>query len=141
METPALVFQNQSFADVLKNRSSLKVHKIRRKTTVLKSLLQSSFRFTACNIIKKETSAKIFFCALCEIFKNTFLTEHHRMTVSCVYLCILRNFSEHLHRTPPGNCSFHVQGFRPAHTLKNYFTGAFQAFCTKTRSSHSKEFI
>ena len=31
-----------------------------------------SFRFPACNFIKKETLAKMFFCEFCTIFKNIF---------------------------------------------------------------------
>ena len=30
----------------------------------------------ACNFIKKEILAKVFFCEFCEISKNTFFTEH-----------------------------------------------------------------
>ena len=30
----------------------------------------------ACNFIKKETLAQVFFCEFCEISKNTFFTEH-----------------------------------------------------------------
>ena len=30
----------------------------------------------ARNFIKKETLAKVWFCEICEIFKNTFFTEH-----------------------------------------------------------------
>ena len=66
------------------------------------------------------------------------------MTASSVYLRILRSFSKHLfYRTPMGNCLFHVQviEFQPPDTVKNYFTSAFQAFYTRTRSSHSKTFI
>ena len=36
------------------------------------SLLQAK----ACNFIKKETLAQVFSCKFCEIFKNTFFTEH-----------------------------------------------------------------
>ena len=32
----------------------------------------------ACNFIKKETLAQVFSCELCEISKNTFLTENLR---------------------------------------------------------------
>ena len=35
----------------------------------------------ACNFIK-ETPAQVFFCEYCEIFKNTFFTEHLRETAS-----------------------------------------------------------
>ena len=30
----------------------------------------------ACNFIKKETLAKVLFFEFCEIFRNTFSTEH-----------------------------------------------------------------
>ena len=33
-------------------------------------------RCCACNFIKKETLAQVFFCEFCEISKNTFFTEH-----------------------------------------------------------------
>ena len=36
----------------------------------------------ACNFIKKETLAQVFSCKFCEIFKNTFLTEHLQLTAS-----------------------------------------------------------
>ena len=37
---------------------------------------------------------------------------------------------------------FHVQvaEFQPPDTVKNYFTGTFQAFYTRSRSSHAKAF-
>ena len=34
------------------------------------------------NFIKKETLAQVFSCEICEIFKNTFLTEHLWLTAS-----------------------------------------------------------
>ena len=36
----------------------------------------------ACNFIKKEALAQVFSCEFCEIFKNTFFTEHLRTTTS-----------------------------------------------------------
>ena len=35
-----------------------------------------------CNFIKKDTLAQVFSCEFCEIFKNTFFTEHLRTTAS-----------------------------------------------------------
>ena len=32
----------------------------------------------ACNFIKKETLAQVFYCEFCEIPKNAILTEHRR---------------------------------------------------------------
>ena len=63
------------------------------------------------------------------------------MTASSVSLRILRSFSEHLfNRAPLGNCLFRVQvgEFQPPDTVKNYFISTFQAFYTRTTSSHSK---
>ena len=34
-----------------------------------------------------------------------------------------------------------IAEFQPADTMKNYFTDAFQAFCTRASSSHLKAFI
>ena len=51
------------------------------------------------------------------------------------------SFSEHLfYRAPLRNCLNHVQfaEFQPPDTVKNYFASAFQAFYTRTTSSHSK---
>ena len=56
------------------------------------------------------------------------------MPVYHCFLCLfvnLRSFSEHLFDTALlGNCLFPVQAveFEPADTVKNYFTGASQAF-------------
>ena len=36
----------------------------------------------ACNFIKKETLAKVFSWEFCEIFKDTFFTEHLWTTAS-----------------------------------------------------------
>ena len=62
-------------------------------------------------------------------------------SASYVYLRILESFLEHLfYRAPLGNCLFHgqVAGFQPPDTVKKYFTSAFQAFYTRTTSSHLK---
>ena len=36
----------------------------------------------ACNFIKEETLTQVFSCEFCEIFKNTFFTEHLWATAS-----------------------------------------------------------
>ena len=38
----------------------------------------------ACNIIKKEIVAQVRSCEFCEIFKNTFFTEHLLTTASII---------------------------------------------------------
>ena len=103
-----------------------------------------SFRFPACNFIKKKTPAKMFICEFCKIFKNVFRQKHLRMTASCIYLWILRSFSDHLFYKPPlGNRLFHLQvaESQPPHAVKKYFRCAFQAFYTKrTRNCYWKVF-
>ena len=37
---------------------------------------------SACNFVKKETLAQVFSSEFYKIFKNTFLTEHLRVTAS-----------------------------------------------------------
>ena len=39
--------------------------------------------------IKKETLAQVFFCEFCEISKNTFLTEHLRVTASDIRMQVV----------------------------------------------------
>ena len=51
-------------------------------------------------------------------------------------------FSEHFfYKSPLRNCLFHEQvaEFQPLDMVKKYFKGVFQAFYTRTRSSHSKK--
>ena len=83
-----------------------------------------SFRFPASNFIKKETPEKMLICEFCNIFKNIFRQKHIRMAASCVYLWILRSFSDHLfYRAPLGNCLFHLQiaQFQPPNTVKKSY--------------------
>ena len=71
------------------------------------------------------------------------------MTASCVYLLILRSFSDHLfYRAPLGNCLFHLQvtQFQLPHTVKKCFYNkeshkSFSRIYTRRRSSHSKAFM
>ena len=68
------------------------------------------------------------------------MTGHLRMTASCIYLWIFRCGSDHLfYRVPLGNL-FQVQvaRFQPPDTGTRYFTSAFQACYTRTKSSYSK---
>ena len=47
---------------------------------IKKSALKNKVACLRPVIIKKETLAQVFSCEFCEIFKNTFLTEHFRVT-------------------------------------------------------------
>ena len=51
-----------------------------------KHLYQSFF-------LKNETLAEVFFCEFCEIFKNTFFTEHLRATASVSL--VIKKFNFH----------------------------------------------
>ena len=42
-------------------------------------------RLAACNFIKKGTVAQVFSCEFCEIFKNTYFTEHVWTTASLIH--------------------------------------------------------
>ena len=48
------------------------------------SCTRVSFLIKAYNFIKKETLAQVFSCEFCEIFKNTFFTEHLWTTASSI---------------------------------------------------------
>ena len=39
--------------------------------------------------IKKDTPTQVFSYEFCEIFKNTFFTEHHRITASVYYESVI----------------------------------------------------
>ena len=49
-------------------------------------------KLQACNFIKKDALAQEFSCEFCEIFKNTFFTEHLWVSVSVKY----QSFGLHL---------------------------------------------
>ena len=106
-----------------------------------------SFRFPVCNFIKKEIPAKVFFCEFCKIFKNIFSFDGTPPNDCFLSLSVsFEKFSRTLllqSSFPQGNCLFHVHvaEFQPPDTVKNYFTGSFQAFSSRTKSSHSKAFI
>ena len=86
----------------------------------------------------------MFFCEFCKIFKDIFSFDR---TPPDDGLCLSVNF-ETFFRTllllsTLGKLLFSVKvaEFQPPDTVKNYFTGAFQAFHTRSRSSHWKAFI
>ena len=96
----------------------------------------------SATLLKKRFPQRSFSVNFAKHLFKHLLTEHLQMTA--VYLWILRSLSEHLfYRATLRNCLFHVQvaEFQQTDTVKNYFTGAFQAFYTRARSSRSKAFI
>ena len=67
--------QKKSFADVLQNRCSWKFRNVHRKAPVLESLFNKHAGLKTCNFFKKRLK-HVFSCKICDIFKNTFFTEH-----------------------------------------------------------------
>ena len=61
----------------------LTMHKVSVKDVTEETAHQLGSKVACqCNFIKKETLAQVFYCKFCEIFKNTFVTEHLRATAS-----------------------------------------------------------
>ena len=100
-------------------RCSLKKGVLRKFSKFIgKQLCQSLFfnkvaglRPQACNFIRKETLAQIFSCEFCEIFKNTFFTEHLRTTASTI-------------------------SWKSRRTLKNCFVSSYPSFARRSGVSH-----
>ena len=79
------------------------------------------------------------------MFSNIFSFDR-TLSDDC-FFCLSVNFETFfrtlLLNSAPGKQLFCVQvaEFQPPDTVKNYFTGAFQAFYSRLRISHSKAFI
>ena len=102
------------------------------------------FRFPDYNFIKKETPEKIFSCEFCKISKTIFSFDGIPPD-DCLF-CLSANFEKFfrtlLLSSTSGKLLFYVQVAEfQSDIVKNYFTGAFQAFYARSRSSHSKVFI
>ena len=120
---------------------SCKIYEIFKNTFLtehLQRLLLTVSGFQLVALLKKRLRQRCFPVNIRKCLRTSF----DRMPASCVYLWILRSFFR-FYRAPMGNCLFHVQvaEFQPADTVKSYFTGAFQAFYNRTRSSLSQAFI
>ena len=88
----------------------------------------------------------MFFCKFWTIFQNIF--SFGRSPPDDCFFCLSVNFEETFFRifllqSTSAKLLFYVQvsEFQPTDTVKNYFTGAFQAFYTGLRSSNSKTLI
>ena len=64
---PPKVFYRKIY---LKNSQNLQENPCTRVSFLIK------LQVSACNFIKKETLAQVFYCEFCEIFESTFFTEH-----------------------------------------------------------------
>ena len=80
-----------------------------------------SFRFPACNFIKKGTPAKMFFCEICKIFKNIFL-QNTSGWLLLVFTCNFEKFFRSpIFTAPARNSLFHVQvaEFQPPDKIRS----------------------
>ena len=69
-----------------------------------KHLCQSLFfKPQACNFIKKETLAQVFFCEFCDISKNTFFTEDLLATTSDEHSLMCSCTSKNNNEQTPNN--------------------------------------
>ena len=77
-------------------------------TQHLQSLLLEVVVFQPATLLKKRLQQRCFCVNFAKFLRKSFLlTEHLWMTACCLYLWILRSFSEHfIYRAPPGNCYF-----------------------------------
>ena len=57
------------------------------------------FRPKACNFIEKGSLVHMFSCEFCEISKNTFFTEHLRVTASGYFYPMGKILDKHLWNT------------------------------------------
>ena len=76
-------------------------------------------------------------------FAKFLRTSFVRTPPSDCFFSLSANFEKFVGTPLLYNPLFHVKvaQFQLVDTVKNYFTGAFQAFYTKNRSSHLKAFI
>ena len=92
-----------------KKRCSWKFRKIHRKTLQNQGLFLISCRLRPATLLKRGPLVQVFSCGFCDIFKNTFFTEHLWTTASGYsrtlfhgYLCII------LQRCWKPGCLFNV---------------------------------
>ena len=74
----------------------LKISQSSQENTCARVPFLIKLQVEACNFIRKETLTQVFSCKFCEIFKNTFCTEHllandsvRVISPSCVFTSIL----------------------------------------------------
>ena len=102
---PEVFFKNvvlKNFAKFTRKHLHWSCRSSHRRFSIKKGVLKNFAKFTGkhlcqgvlfnkMRLIKNETLAQAFCCEFCEIFKNTFFTEHLRMTAfavaNCTYKC------------------------------------------------------
>ena len=106
------------------------------RTICFTAAASAGLRFPTCNFVKNETPVKMFFCEFYEICKSIFwLNTPGWLLFVFIWKCWEAfqkiSFIETL--IPCTSAEF-----QPPDTERNYFTSSFQAFYTRTTSSHSK---
>ena len=105
-------------------------------TEHLQWLLLTVSGFQPATLLKKRLQQKRFSVSFAKFLRTSFdrTPKHQRVTASCVYLWILRSFSDHLfYRAPLGKCFLHVQvaEFQPPDTIKSFSQVLFKHFIQK----------
>ena len=80
-------------------------------------------RVWACKSTKKETLAQVFSCECCEIFNNTFFTEHLWTTASkyaSVYKNALRSYADYFSKLPGKRRNIYNLTSKLLTTVKNF---------------------
>ena len=114
-------------------------------TEHLQWLLLKVSGFQPATLLKKRLRKRCFSVNFANFLRTSFLLT--RKPPDDCFLCLSVNsekfFKTLLLQSTSGKRLFYVQfaEFQPPGTVKNYFTGTFQAFYTRSRGSHSKAFI
>ena len=75
----------------------------------------------ACNFIKIETLAQVFFCEFCEISKNTFFTEHLRWLLLDPVSNLQRMYLLYSNEYPAIKISIHYQRVKFPSNFRSIF--------------------
>ena len=105
--------------------------------------VSDSFRFPACNFMIKRFLQRCFLVNFAKFLRTCFDRRPPDDCFLGLSVKFKKAFRTSLLWSTSENCFFHVQvaEFQPANAVKNYFTGAFQAFYTRGRSRPLKAFI
>ena len=99
--------------------------------------------FQLAILLKKRIWKRCFSVNFAKFLRTSFDRTPSDDCLLCLYVNFETFFRTLLLWSASEKLLFYVQvaGFQPPDSVKNCFTGAFQAFYTRSRSSHSKVFI
>ena len=75
-------YQKQPPEVFCKKKVFLEISQNSQKNICARASFLVKLQASACNFVKKEALAHVFFCEFCEISRNTFFTEHLQATAS-----------------------------------------------------------